>query len=145
MHILADLKLGPMLIQRHGVSEEANRVRRGLAERQLAWDKAHARDTVPHAYEVHVDVDAKGLFEVGTHGPSLGRIVLVEVVGEVHLGAVVLGQQSDFVQHASETTHGIRAPAKAQEADFVTFAVVLHEEAIGVFDVDTKAGTDSHC
>jgi len=46
---VADLELGPVLVEGHGVSEVADRVRGLLAEGQLAREKAHARDAVEEA------------------------------------------------------------------------------------------------
>lgn len=107
MLILTNLKLGPMLIQRHGMAKETNAIRRTLPKRQLPRDKPHARHAIPHTDEIHIDVDTERLFEFRAHFPAQGRVVFVEVVGEGYLGSVVGGEQTDFVQHSGQAAHGV--------------------------------------
>ena len=48
------------------------------------------------------------------------------------------------MQHPGKTATGVGATRKAKQTDLVPFLVRLHQEAIGVFDVNTEAGAHRH-
>lgn len=59
-----------------------------------------SRNVRGQAYEVNVYVDRERLFEVKARLPSLGAVILVELVGELDLRNVVSWKKADFVDHS---------------------------------------------
>jgi len=91
----------------------------------------------PDPHEVYIDIRAEGSFELSAHLPTIGRVVFVKVEGKIELRTIACRQKTDLVEHSGEAAHRVGAPRKTEEADLVTFAVVLHEEPIRIFDVNT--------
>ncbi len=51
---------------------------------------------------------------------------------------------SYFVEHAGEAADGVRSSREAEETDAIAFRVVLHEEFVGVLDMDTETAPNGH-
>jgi hypothetical protein len=89
---VANLELGTMLVEGHGVAEMVDRIGRRLAQGQAPRDEADARNAIEDANEVDFYMGAKCALEARSQVAPVGRIVLVELVREVHLRTVARWQ-----------------------------------------------------
>lgn len=144
--IIVGLKLCPPLIQRQRMPKSLDRpIRVGKGQRPLD-EHAHARDGVPHAEELDLDVLAVRLLKASAEPDALFVFAFVELVGEGDLGVVSAWKEARFVQEAGEGATDVGASAVAwsmrkyvserskggererrtEDADAVPAAVVFH-------------------
>lgn len=75
-----DFELGSSLVECHSMPKVSWLIVWRAAQRQCSGYEADTGNAVEHADEIHIDIDAEGPFELGTHHPPFRCVVFVEPV-----------------------------------------------------------------
>lgn len=132
------LELGSAFVDSQGVAGVGDLgAEFGVEEAAVAVEVAERADGVPGADEVH----RAGAGVAAAEGGGFLRVVLPGVEAG-SLGDAVFPpgvEQAALFQDAGEGAHGVGAAGEAEQEYAVALVVVLHEEAVAVFDVGGEA------
>jgi hypothetical protein len=97
---------------------------------------------VPNSNKVNSNVLTKCSLELLAHFPPIRSVIFVKLIGEIDLCCVVSRQEPNFVKHACKTANSVCTARESQKTYSISFNVVLHDELVGTFDMNSEATTN---